>query len=119
MCMYIKTHVIQNKILMIYNNEKKWLLEQTTKVDEIKARIDADKKLIEKKANDVHTYDLYIKRIYERYNDILKSGKKREDMTNNDLWKIFEYFTCIKLTNRYRKQFYEYEDIDPSYKENN
>lgn len=29
---------------MICNNEKKWLLEQTTKVDEIKTKIEADKK---------------------------------------------------------------------------
>lgn len=62
---------------------------------------------------------MYIRKIYERYNDLLKSGKKKDDMTNNDLWKIFEYFTCIKLTQIYKKQFYEYEDIDPSYKEEN
>ena len=55
--------------------------------------------------------------IFERYNDLLKS--KKESFDNNDLCKIFEYYSCIKLTEEYKKQFYEYNDIDPTFKELN
>ncbi|NCA22839.1 MAG: DEAD/DEAH box helicase, partial [Crocinitomicaceae bacterium] len=48
----------------------------------------------------------------------LKNSNKTE-FDNNDLWKIFEYFICIKLTEEYGKAFYEYNDIDPEYKETN
>lgn len=59
----------------------------------------------------------YTINIYERYKDLIKSNKKEFD--NNDLWKIFEYYSCIKLTEEYKKQFYEYDDIDPTFKEIN
>jgi DNA repair protein RadD len=59
----------------------------------------------------------YIINIFERYNDLLKS--KKESFDNNDLCKIFEYYSCIKLTEEYKKQFYEYNDIDPTFKEVN
>jgi superfamily II DNA or RNA helicase len=59
----------------------------------------------------------YIINIFERYNDLLKS--KKESFDNNDLCKIFEYYSCIKLTEEYKKQFYEYNDIDPTFKELN
>jgi superfamily II DNA or RNA helicase len=55
--------------------------------------------------------------IFERYNDLLKS--KKESFDNNNLSKIFEYYSCIKLTEEYKKQFYEYNDIDPTFKELN
>ena len=55
--------------------------------------------------------------IFERYNDLLKS--KKESFYNNDLCKIFEYYSCIKLTEEYKKQFYEYNDIDQTFKEIN
>jgi len=55
--------------------------------------------------------------IYERYNDLKKSNKIEFD--NNDLWKIFEYYSCIKLSEEYNKIFYEYDDIDPTFKEIN
>jgi len=61
--------------------------------------------------------NLYKINIYERYNDLKKSNKKEFD--NNDLWKIFEYYSCIKLSNEFNKQFYEYDDIDPDFKEVN
>ena len=38
----------------------------------------------------------YAINIYERYGDLKNSNKTEFD--NNDLWKIFEYFICIKLT---------------------
>ena len=56
--------------------------------------------------------------IYNRYKDLLKA-KKSEDLDNNDLCKIFEYYSCIKLTQEYNSIFYEYADIDPEFKELN
>jgi superfamily II DNA or RNA helicase len=62
-------------------------------------------------------YNKYIINIFERYTDLKKSNKLEFD--NNDLWKIFEYYSCIKLSEEYNKQFYEYDDIDPTFKEVN
>ena len=62
-------------------------------------------------------YNKYIINIFERYTDLKNSNKQEFD--NNDLWKIFEYYSCIKLTEEYKKQFYEYNDIDPTFKEIN
>ena len=59
----------------------------------------------------------YLINIYERYSDLKKSNKTEFD--NNDLWKIFEYYSCIKLSEEYKKIFYEYDDIDPNFKEIN
>ena len=59
-------------------------------------------------------YTIYI---YERYLDLKKSNKPELD--NNDLWKIFEYYSCLKLSEEYKKPFYEYDDIDPTFKELN
>ena len=61
-----------------------------------------------------NNYKIYI---FERYTDLIKS--KKENFDNNDLWKIFEYYSCIKLSEEYSKQFYEYDDIDPNFKEIN
>ena len=62
-------------------------------------------------------YNNYIINIFERYTDLKKS--KKYDFDNNDLWKIFEYYSCIKLSEEYKKPFYEYDDIDPTFKELN
>ena len=59
----------------------------------------------------------YLLNIYERFSDLKKSNKVEYD--NNDLWKIFEYYVCIKLTEEYKTPFYEYDDIDPNFKESN
>jgi hypothetical protein len=56
--------------------------------------------------------------IYNRYKDLL-NAKPPQDFDNNDLCKIFEYFSCIKLSNEYGQDFYEYSDIDPEFKEIN
>ena len=61
--------------------------------------------------------NIYNINIFERYTDLKKSNKKEFD--NNDLWKIFEYYSCMKLTEEYKTQFYEYDDIDPTFKEIN
>jgi hypothetical protein len=65
----------------------------------------------------IHKYNIYI---YERVQDLLNSGKTFDDFDyTSDLHKIFEYFSCIKLTQEYRTPFYEYNDIPIEYKELN
>ena len=63
----------------------------------------------------IQRYNIYI---YNRYKDLLNS-KKSSELDNNDLCKIFEYYSCIKLTEEYNTFFYEYDDIDPEFEENN
>ena len=62
--------------------------------------------------------EIYKNHIYNRFKDLLRA-KKIEELDNNDLCKIFEYFSCIKLTEEYKTAFYEYADIDPEFKEDN
>jgi hypothetical protein len=53
-------------------------------------------------------------------NKLDKSGKNIDDFDyKTDLHKIFEYFSCIKLTQEYNKPFYEYDNIKSDYKELN
>ena len=65
----------------------------------------------------MNTLDLYVINIYERYVELKKANKPELD--NNDLWKIFEYYSCLRLSEEYKKTFYEYDDIDPNFKEIN
>ena len=60
---------------------------------------------------------IYNKHIYDRYKSLIDSGKTNELLTNNDLAKIFEYYSCIMLMNEYKQKFYEYDDINPDFKE--
>ena len=60
--------------------------------------------------------DRYNINIFERYSDLKRADKSK--VTHYDLAKIFEYYTCIKLSHEYNQPFYEYDDIDPSFKEN-
>jgi len=53
----------------------------------------------------VNLYKIYI---YEKYKELLKLDK--DEFDNNDLWKIFEWYSCIKLTEKLNRQFYEYSD---------
>ena len=62
---------------------------------------------------------LYKGYIYERYSDLKKTNKYPLEYTNNELSKIFEYYSCIKLSEQYNRQFYEYNDINPTFKEEN
>ena len=39
------------------------------------------------------------------------------DLDDFDLAKIFEYYSCIKLSEEYKQQFYEYTDISNNFKE--
>jgi superfamily II DNA or RNA helicase len=58
--------------------------------------------------------------IYERYKNLINSGKLKDEYDyKNDLWKIFEYMSCIKLSEETETIFYEYNDIDPDFKEVN
>ena len=62
-------------------------------------------------------YNIYI---YKRIKTLLESGKNIDDFDyKSDLHKIFEYYSCIKLTQEYNTPFYEYDDIDPNFKELN
>jgi hypothetical protein len=62
--------------------------------------------------NLIEKYNIYI---YERYNDLKRSQKETYD--NYDLAKIFEYYTAIQLNKELNQVFYEYQDIDPNFKE--
>ena len=65
----------------------------------------------------IQLYNIYI---YEKVQDLLTSDKTYDDFDyKSDLHKIFEYFSCIKLTVEYDKPFYEYNDIPIEYKELN
>ena len=59
----------------------------------------------------------YNKCIYDELNKYINSGKEIKDFDNNDLAKIFEYYSCIKLSQEYNQIFYEYSEIDPDFKE--
>jgi len=61
----------------------------------------------------------YNKHIYDRYKSLIDSGKTIDQINNNDLAKIFEYYSCIKLMIEYKQKFYEYDDINPEFKELN
>ena len=62
----------------------------------------------------ISRYKIYID---NRYRDILNSGKTKDKFDNFDLAKIFEYYSCIKLTEEFNQIFYEYGDIDNNFKE--
>jgi superfamily II DNA or RNA helicase len=68
---------------------------------------------------DIDIINHYKIQIYERYRNLINSGKNMHSLDNNDLWKIFEYFSCIKLSEERGTLFYEYNDIDPNFKELN
>ncbi len=61
--------------------------------------------------------DRYNINIFERYSDLKNAGKT--NVTHYDLAKIFEYYTCIKLSQQFNQPFLEYNDIDPTFKEQN
>lgn len=69
-----------------------------------------------KEINIINHYKI---QIYERYRNLLNSNKLVNTLDNNDLWKIFEYLSCIKLSEESDSLFYEYNDIDPNFKEVN
>jgi len=58
--------------------------------------------------------NLYNIHIFERYSHLKKN---KTEFDNNDLWKIFEYYTCILLSQEFNSTFYEYDDITPEFKE--
>ena len=62
---------------------------------------------------------MYENEIRNRYKDLLNANIDIDDLTNNHLCKIFEYYSCIKLTERYKTPFYEYAYIDNNFKEEN
>jgi superfamily II DNA or RNA helicase len=62
---------------------------------------------------------LYKINIYERYKELKNAGKTNDTLDNYDLSKIFEWYSCIYLYQQYKKPFYEYSDIEPTFKEIN
>ena len=65
--------------------------------------------------NDINTrYKLFI---HNKVKDLINADKNFKDFDNFDLAKIFEYYSCIKLSEEFKKPFYEYSDIDPEFKE--
>jgi superfamily II DNA or RNA helicase len=66
--------------------------------------------------NQNQLYTLYI---YQRTSDLIKSGKTIEQFDNYDIALIFEYYCCIVLSTKLKRQFYQYDDIDNTFKEDN
>jgi hypothetical protein len=60
--------------------------------------------------------NLYNINIYEKY---IKLKNNNIEINNYNLSKIFEWFTCIKLMEEHNIEFYEYDDIEPKFKEIN
>lgn len=60
--------------------------------------------------------DRYDGVIYRRYQDIKTAGVEPD---NVNMCKIFEYYICIKLSRAYNRAFYEYGDIDSTFREDN
>ena len=58
--------------------------------------------------------DKYNTYIYELFKNIPKN-----QYDNIELSKIFEYYVCIQLTTEFNRDFFEYFDIDPTFKEDN
>jgi len=54
-----------------------------------------------------NTYYSYV--IAERFNDLLNSGLNKKQINNYQLAKIFEYYTSIKLSEKYNQTFYVYD----------
>ena len=50
----------------------------------------------------METYNI---RIYERFKDLMNAGKKIDDFDNNDLCKIFEYYSALMLNEEYKSSF--------------
>ena len=68
---------------------------------------------------DYKTINRYKRLMRNLYQNLLNAKIKPENMTNNNLAKIFEYYSCIKLSEEFNQQFYEYNDLDPNFKEDN
>ena len=62
--------------------------------------------------------NLYKTYIYNRCKLLLLS-KEINLWDNRDLAKIFEYYSCIRLSEQLNRCFKEYNDICPEFKENN
>jgi superfamily II DNA or RNA helicase len=68
----------------------------------------------------IDRYNSYIYEFFKNLEINLKSEEiSGKFLTNQDLCKIFEYYVCIQLTNEYNRDFLEYSDIDPDFKEKN
>src|SRR5437868_5890087 len=59
---------------------------------------------------------IYNTKMAERYLDLKNSGNP---LDHYNLSKLFEYYTCIQLMHEHQRPFFEYNDIDPTFKEIN
>ena len=59
-------------------------------------------------------------RLFKDFDMLSKSGNPLDNLNNNKkLAKCFETYSCIQLIQKYNKLFYQYDDINPSFKEDN
>jgi hypothetical protein len=65
---------------------------------------------------DTNIINLYKKKIHDKYNDFIQSGVT---IDNYKLAKIFEWFSCIKLSQGNDETYLVYEDIPNDFKEKN
>ncbi len=63
--------------------------------------------------------EFYDNKIYWKYFDLKNSGKLPKEYDNYDLSKIFEYYSCIKITEEFNKNMYAWDDVSPEFKELN
>ena len=74
---------------------------------------------------DINLVDKYKFKLSELFVDLVKNKKYELNSdgkityNNNDLWRMFEYYTCIKLSEEYSRPFYMYSDIPNDFKEAN
>ena len=55
--------------------------------------------------------------IYEKWSKLKQTYEETKD--NKLIAKLFEWYSCIKLSEEYKRTFYEYNDIDPDFREEN
>ena len=55
--------------------------------------------------------------IYEKWSELKPVYSESKD--NHLIAKLFEWYTCIKLSEEHKRIFYEYSDIDPDFREEN
>ena len=53
--------------------------------------------------------------IYEKWSELKPVYSESKD--NHLISKLFEWYTCIKLSQEHKTIFYEYSDIDPDFRE--
>lgn len=63
--------------------------------------------------SNINTYNSII---FKLYSNLIEN---KNELNNYSLAKIFEYYSCIQLSNEYNQNFFIYDDIPPDYKNKN